>query len=120
LLPDDADSTWYGYAIGHWEADDTLVVESAGFRDTTWLGSTGYPHSEAMRVTERYRRIDNETILYDITITDPKAYTQPIVGPHRKMKLRPKDEMIEEICVPSEEKSFAERVADPATPKPAK
>jgi hypothetical protein len=120
LLPDDADSTWYGYAIGHWEGDDTLVVESAGFRDTTWLGSTGYPHSEAMRVTERYRRIDNETILYDITITDPKAYTQPIVGPHRKMKLRPKDEMIEEICVPSEEKSFAERVADPATPKPAK
>lgn len=119
-LPDDADPTWYGYAIGHWEGDNTLVVESAGFRDSTWLGSTGYPHSEEMRVTERYRRIDNETILYDITIADPKAYTQPIVGPHRKMKLRPKDELIEEICAPSEEKSFAERVADPATPKSAK
>ncbi len=69
----------------------TLVVESAGFRDTTWLGSTGYPHSEDMRVTERYHRVDVETILYDVTITDPKAYTQPIVGPHRKMKLRPND-----------------------------
>jgi hypothetical protein len=119
-LPTDADPAWYGYAIGHWEGDDTLVVESAGFRDSTWLGSTGYPHSEDMRITERYHRVDAETILYDITITDPKAYTQPIVGPHRKMKLRPNDELIEEICVPSEEKSFAQRVADPATPKPAK
>jgi hypothetical protein len=119
-LPTDADPAWYGYAIGHWEGDDTLVVESAGFRDSTWLGSTGYPHSEDMRITERYRRVDAETILYDITITDPKAYTHPIVGPQRKMKLRPKDELIEEICVPSEEKSFAQRVADPATPKPAK
>jgi hypothetical protein len=119
-LPQDPDPTWYGYAIGHWEADDTFVVESTGFRDSTWLGSTGYPHSEDMRVTERYHRVDHDTILYDITINDPKAYTQPIVGPHRIMKLRPKDEMVEEICVPSEEKSFADRVAEPATSKPAK
>src|ERR1700722_3712314 len=74
-LPKDADPTWYGYAIGHWETDDTFVVESTGFRDSTWLGSTGYPHSEDMRVTERYRRVDRDTILYDITINDPKAYT---------------------------------------------
>ena len=119
-LPKDADPTWYGYAIGHWEADDTFVVESAGFRDSTWLGSTGYPHSEDMRVTERYHRVDHDTILYDITVTDPKAYTQPIVGPHRIMKLRPKDELLEEICVPSEEKSFAERVGAPAASNPAK
>jgi hypothetical protein len=116
----DADPTWYGHAIGHWEGDDTLVVESAGFVEGTWLGSTGYPHSEAMRVTERYHRTDHDTILYDITITDPKAYTQPIVGPRRIMKLRPHDEMVEEICVPSEEKSFADRIAKPAITKPSK
>ena len=108
------------HAIGHLEGDDALVVESAGFRDSTWLGSTGYPHSEEMRTTERYRRVDHDTILYDITITDPKAYTAPIVGPQRIMKLRPHDELVEEICVHSEEKSFADRVADPAVPKPAK
>jgi len=119
-LPKGADPTWYGYAVGHWEGDDTFVVESAGFNDKTWLGSTGYPHSENMRVAERYRRVDHDTILYDVTVTDPKAYTQPIVGPHRIMKLRPKDELLEEICVPSEEKSFADRVAEPATPKPSK
>jgi hypothetical protein len=119
-LPTDADPTWYGYAIGHWETVDTFVVESTGFRDSTWLGSTGYPHSEDMRVTERYHRADHDTILYDITISDPKAYTQPIVGPHRIMKLRPRDEMVEEICVPSEEKSFTNRIAQPATPKSSK
>jgi hypothetical protein len=119
-LPTDADPTWYGNAIGHWEGDNTLVVESTGFRDSTWLGSTGYPHSEDMRITERYHRTDHDTILYDITISDQKAYTQSIVGPHRIMKLRPLDQMVEEICVPSEEKSFADRVAEPATPKSPK
>ena len=119
-LPTDADPTWYGYAIGHWESDDTFVVESTGFRDSTWLGSSGYPHSENMRVIERYQRADHDTILYDITIIDPMAYTQPIVGPHRILKLRPRDEMVEEICVPSEEKSFADRVAEPAMQKPAR
>ena len=119
-LPKDADPAWYGYAIGRWEGEDTLIVESAGFRDSTWLGSTGYPHSEDMRVTERYRRVDRDTILYDITITDPKAYTAPIVGPLRIIKLRPHDEMVEEICVHSEEKSFADRIAAPAVPRPAK
>src|SRR4029077_2974752 len=49
-LPKDPAPTWYGYAIGHWESDDTFVVDSSGFRDSTWLGSTGYPHSEGMRV----------------------------------------------------------------------
>jgi hypothetical protein len=119
-LPKDADPTWYGYAIGHWEGDDTFVVESAGFRDSTWLGSSGYPHSEDMHVTERYRRVDHDTIFYDITVTDPKAYTQPIVGPHRIMKLRPKDELLEEICVPSEENSFANRIGQPAASRHTK
>lgn len=118
-LPTDADPTWYGYAIGRWEGDDTFVVESTGFRDSTWLGSTGYSHSEDMRITERYRRVNRDSIAYDITITDPKTYTAPIVGPHRTMKLRPQDEIVEEICVPSEEQSFAKRIADPAVPKPS-
>jgi hypothetical protein len=119
-LPKDPGPTWYGYATGHWETDDTFVVESTGFRDSTWLGSTGYPHSEDMHITERYHRADHDTIFYDITINDPKAYTKPIVGPQRTMKLWPKDEMVEEICVPSEEKSFTNRIAEPATPKPSK
>ena len=61
--PEDPDPTWFGYAIGHWEGDDTLVVQSTGFNDKTWLGPNGFPHSEDMRVTERYRRVDHDTIV---------------------------------------------------------
>jgi len=119
-LPKDADPTWYGYAIGHWEGDDTLVVESTGFRDSTWLGPTGYPHSEDMLVTERYHRVDHDTILHDITISDPKAYTKPIVGTQKIMKLKPGEEIDELVCVWAEENAFAKRIREPATPKPAK
>jgi hypothetical protein len=119
-FPKDADPTWYGYAIGHWEGDDVFVVESAVFRDSTWLGSTGYPHSEGMRVTERYRRVDRDTILYDMTVDDPMAYTKPLVGPQRILKLRPNDALEEEICVRSDEKSFSNRIAEPAAPRDPK
>lgn len=117
-LPKDPDPTWYGYAIGHWEGDYTLVVESAGFNDKTWLGATGYPHSDEMRVTERYQRVDRDTILYDIRVDDPKAYTKPIIGPERRMKLRPGVEISELPCVWSEENSFTKRIREPAVRKP--
>jgi len=119
-LPDDADPTWFGYAIGHWEADNTLVVESAGFNDKTWLGSAGYPHTEDMRVTERYQRVDRDTILYNITVNDPKAYAKPVVGPQRTMKLKPNAQIEELVCVWSEENSFAKRIREPAAATPAK
>jgi hypothetical protein len=110
-LPKDADPTWYGYAIGHWEGDYTLVVESSGFNDKTWLGSTGYPHSEEMRVTERYHRVDPDTIVYNIRVDDPKAYTKAIIAPERTMKLRPGVEIEEFPCVWSQENSFIKRIS---------
>ena len=119
-LPEDPDPAWYGYAVGHWEGDYTLVVESTGFREGTWLSPTGYPHSEQMRITERYHRVDHDTIRYDLTITDPMAYTKPIETPHRTMKLRPGVEIPESLCVWSEENEFTKRIREPATPKPAK
>ena|SRR5256885_9148532 len=117
-LPKDPDPTWYGYAIGHWEGDYTLVVESAGFNDKTWLGSSGYPHSDEMRVTERYQRVDRNTIVYNIRVDDLKAYTKPIVGPERMMKLRPGGEISELPCVWSDENSFTKRIREPAVGKP--
>jgi len=56
-LPEDPNPTWVGYSVGHWEGD-TLVVESAGFNDKTWLDMVGHPHSEKLRVTEKFRRTD--------------------------------------------------------------
>ena len=119
-LPTDADPAWFGHAVGHWEGDYTLVVESTGFNDKTWLGPTGFPHSEEMRVTERYHRIDHDTILYDMTVTDPMAYTKPIVAPQRTMKLKPREEIEEQPCVWSLENEFAKRIREPAAHNPAK
>lgn len=117
-LPKDPDPAWYGYAVGHWEGDFTLVVESAGFNDKTWLGATGYPHSDEMRVTERYQRVDRDTMRYNIRVDDPKAYIKPIIAPERVMKLRPGVELNELPCVWSEENSFTKRIREPAVRKP--
>ena len=119
-FPKDPDPTWFGYAIGHWEGDTTLVVESTGFTDRTWITPTGYPHSEAMHVSERYQRLDGDTILYDITVTDPMSYTRPIPGPQRIMKRRPGGEIGELPCVWSEENEFAKRIRAPAASQPAR
>ena len=76
-LPDnDPLPWWYGYAVGHWEGD-TLVVESSHFRDNGWLDFNGSPSSEALRITERFTRINFGTIITDVTIDDPEAYTEP-------------------------------------------
>jgi len=65
-----------GYSAGRWEGD-TLVVETAGFNDKTPLDVMGHPHSEAMHVTERFRRRDFGHLDYEITFDDPKSYTKP-------------------------------------------
>jgi len=56
-LPRDPNPAWMGYSVGHWDGD-TLVVETTGFNNRTWLDIAGHPHSEQLRVTERFRRID--------------------------------------------------------------
>jgi hypothetical protein len=75
-LPDDPGPTWLGYSTAKWDGD-TLVAETAGFNEETWLDDGGHPHSEAMRVVERFRRPTVETMDVEITIDDPKAYTKP-------------------------------------------
>jgi hypothetical protein len=75
-LPKDADPWWYGYSTGHWEGD-TLVVQTAGFRDLGWLDVEGSPLTETGKLTERFRRPDFGHLEIEVTIDDPKAYTKP-------------------------------------------
>ena len=76
-LPKDPNPTWLGYSVGHWEGD-TLVVESAGFNERTWLDRAGHPHSEKLRVTERFRRVDFGHLQFQITFEDPDTLTKPL------------------------------------------
>jgi len=75
-LPADPEPTWNGYSVGKWDGD-ALVVESAGFRDDTWIDRNGSPLTSAARVTERFRRPDFGHLQIDVTVNDPKAYTRP-------------------------------------------
>src|ERR1700674_131653 len=68
------DPTWYGYSVGHWDGDNTLVVDTNGVDDRTWIDRRGYPHSADMRVEERYTRVDHNTLEFTVTVDDPKFY----------------------------------------------
>jgi len=93
--------SWMGYSVGHWDGD-TLVVDSAGYNDKTWVGRNGLSHTEALRVQERYRRSDFGHIEVEVTYTDPGAYVKPW-GFTTKMELVADTEMLESVCEHSSE-----------------
>jgi hypothetical protein len=95
-LPDDPNPTWLGYSVGHWESD-TLVVESTGFNDRSWLDRAGHPHSEDLRVTERFRRVDFGHMQFQITFDDPQTLTKPL-SVSLMVNYAPDTEMLETVC----------------------
>ena len=114
-LPKDLNPTWYGYSVGKWEGD-TFVVTTAGLDDRTWLDPFGDPHSDALRVEERYRRVDHDTLEFSMRIDDPKTYARPwLMVNKRLLKLKPKYELQEAICAPSDEQLFNNAVTIPAS-----
>jgi hypothetical protein len=76
-LEGEPNPSWMGYSVAHWEGD-TLVVESNGYNDRTWLDRNGHPHSEALRMTEKYRRPDFGHLQIEATFNDPATYAKPI------------------------------------------
>ena len=95
-LPADAQPAWYGYSVGRWEGD-TLVVESSGFNDKTWLDGSGHPHSESMKLTERFTRRDAGHLDIEVTIDDPVTYTRPLTYTQGQTLLAD-EELIEYVC----------------------
>jgi hypothetical protein len=95
-LPKDPNPTWLGYSVGHWEGD-TLVIESAGFNDRGWLDVGGHPQTETLRVTERFRRRDFGHMELEMTLTDPKTFTKPVVMKMENV-LEPDTALLEDVC----------------------
>jgi hypothetical protein len=96
-LPKDPNPTWMGYSVGHWDGD-TFVVDTAGFNDTGWLDNYGHPATEALRVSERFRRKDFGHLDIQVTVDDSKAYTKPwtVTLPNRFLA---DNELLEYVCV---------------------
>ena len=101
--------TWMGGAIGRWDGD-TLIVDTIGLNEYTWVDSFGHPQTEAMHIVERYRRVAYETLEVDLTFDDPEAYTRPWTG-HYVFKLRPNREI-------QEHNACEDRLELPVVPRP--
>jgi hypothetical protein len=95
-FPAERAPTWFGYSIGKWDGD-TFVVDVVGFNDKGWLDDGGHPRSEAMHVTEKWRRQDFGHMDIEFTFDDPKTYTKPwsVTVP---FNLLPDTEIIENVC----------------------
>jgi hypothetical protein len=95
-LEPDPNPTWMGYSVGRWEGD-VLVVESNGYTDRSWLDFGGHPHTEDLRITERYTRRDIGRIDVQVSMVDPKVYAKPITF-SMPMALEADTEMLEGFC----------------------
>jgi hypothetical protein len=78
-LPDDPDLTYMGYSVGRWDGN-TLVADTIGMKDITWLDRLGHPHSDALHIVARMRRVTQDRLQIDWTFEDPKAFTKPWTG----------------------------------------
>jgi hypothetical protein len=99
-LPDDPTPSWNGYSTARWEGD-TLVVETAGFRDGLWIDTGGSSMSDGAKMTERMRRPTYGTLELEITINDPKTYTRPFTV-NLTQNLEVDTDLIDEFCLENE------------------
>jgi len=112
----DPDISWFGESVGKWEGD-TLVVDSVGFYGSTWLDPIGHPHSEDLHIIERIKRVNPETLVFNFTFDDPKAYTKPWNG-QLTFKLKTDGVMTEIIYTISDELNFRQRFLGEKPPIP--
>jgi hypothetical protein len=112
-LPEDPDPRWFGYSVGRWENDTTFVVDTVGMTDRTWVDSGGYPHSEALKVQERYQRTGMNIIELTVTIDDPQIYTKPWESRSRLPLKRLPDntDFLEQVYAASEVTEYKEDIA---------
>ena len=115
-LPVDPQPAWMGYSVGRWESD-TFVVDTIGLRDRGWLDTRkARPHSDALHVTERFRRLNFGQLELTITIDDPKAYIKPWTM-KTVLPLMPDTDLLESFC-DNHQQTLEHRRVDPAPPEP--
>jgi hypothetical protein len=115
-LPPSNQPTWLGYSVGRWN-NDAFMVETTGFRDGGWLDTKkGRPHSDGLRLTEQFRRVDMGHMELTITINDPKAYLKPWTI-KTMLYLQPDTELIESFC-DEHNKTMEHRRIEPPLPEP--
>ena len=107
-LPQDPQPAWQGYSVGKWQGG-ALVVDTIGFNGRTWLDQAGHPATEALHLTERFRRRDFGHMEAQITIDDRQAYTRPWTITEQ-FELQPDTELIEFVCENEKDVQHLDRI----------
>ena len=108
------ESRYYGYSVGHWENDNTLVIETTGVDERAWLDEAGHPRSKNAHITERYTRVDQYNLQVTVTVDDPKYYTKPWTWMRANFYWMKAQEFAETICIPSEALEYRDLVSKPS------
>jgi hypothetical protein len=95
--PAELDPTWLGHSVGRYEKD-TLVIDTVGFNDKSWLDNRGMPSTDRLHTIERWTRVDAGHLTSDVTVDDPGAYSRPFVVTSRMTLAAPGDELMEYVC----------------------
>jgi hypothetical protein len=110
------DTRYYGYSVGHWQADNVFVVDTVGLDDSTWLNKAGYPHTVESHVQERFTRSDHNDLQLTITVDDPQLYVKPFVLATLNFKWLP-DQSLDQgewLCIPSQVLDYLKTIGDQA------
>jgi hypothetical protein len=109
--PADAQPAWLGYSVGRWDGN-TMVIDTRGFNDRTWLDAMGHPHTEALHTIERMRRRDFGHMDVDVTIDDPGAYTKPVSFRYTQT-LTPDTDLLETVCENEKDRAHLDTIGTP-------
>lgn len=95
--PADQHLLWMGHSIGSWDGN-TFVVDTVNINDANWIDRMGHPHSDKLHLIERFQRVDDKTMLMDITLDDPVAFTKPWSITQRTFRTRQNARAGEAVC----------------------
>ena len=117
--PKDLEPRWFGYSVGKWVDDYTLVVETSGLDERTWVDKVGRPHSADLRVEERFHRADRDHLELSVTLDDPKMYSKPWVAVDKiRLELQPPSfDVREMIWAPSEFQEYNKLIGNAVSGK---
>jgi len=113
-VKDAPESRFYGYSTGHWENDTTLVIDTTGLDERTWLDEAGHPHTAMAHIQERYTRVDQYNMQVTVTVDDPKYYTKPFAVMKANFYWMKAQEFSESFCVPSEAIEYRDTLSKPS------
>jgi hypothetical protein len=108
------ESRYYGYSVGHWDNDNTLVIDTTGLDERAWLDEAGHPRSAMAHIQERYTRTDQYNLQLTVTVDDPKYYTKPWTFMRANFYWMKAQEFAETLCIPSEAIQYRDTLARPS------